>query len=144
MRLESSQELLERLRTAYDGASYYRVAKLIGCSEAAVAHWKHGRSGIGREYVTRVAELLDEAPEYILACVEHEREQDPGARKLWERIAEQFRTHAAIILLALMLVLGFGNPTPAEASDTHPGSGLRDNVYYGKRRTRRSLSLAPA
>ena len=120
MRLESSQELLERLRAAYDGASYYRIAKLIGCSEPAVAHWKHGRSGIGREYVTRVAELLGEPPEYVLACVEHEREQDPGAKKLWQRIAAKFRSHAASILLVLFV------GTVGSAPTVTPVSGAPD------------------
>jgi hypothetical protein len=100
MRLETSQQLLERVRASLgENVSYYRVSKVIGATDGTIANWRHGRSGIGREHVTRVAELLNEAPEYVLACVEHEREQDAGAKKLWRRIAERFGSHAASILL---------------------------------------------
>jgi hypothetical protein len=83
MALETSLDLLNRIRARHDGASWYRLAKIIDTSESTVNNWKHGRSAIGREYVTRIAELLEEPAEYVLACVEHEREQDAGARKLW-------------------------------------------------------------
>lgn len=107
MRLENSQQLLERVRASLgSNVSYYRVSKAIGATDATIANWRHGRSGIGREYVTRVAELLNEAPEYILACVEHEREPDAGAKKLWRRIAEKFSSHAASILLGTAVFLG--------------------------------------
>jgi hypothetical protein len=87
--------------------------------------------------VTKVAELLEESPEYVLACVEHEREQDGGARKLWQRIAAKFRNHAASILLVGVGLLGVGSPAPSEACEAHGQGDVRCNVYYGKSRRRR-------
>jgi plasmid maintenance system antidote protein VapI len=67
MALETSLDLLNRIRARHDGASWYRLAKIIDTSESTVNNWKHGRSAIGREYVTRIAELLEEPAEYVLA-----------------------------------------------------------------------------
>jgi plasmid maintenance system antidote protein VapI len=108
MKLETTQDLLERLRARFEGCSYYRLSKTLGIPDPTIANWKHGRSGIGREHVTRVAEALGESAEYVLACVEHEREQDAGARKLWRRIAERFRSTASILLVALGLMTAHG------------------------------------
>jgi len=105
MKLETSVDLLERVRAKH-ASSWWGLSKVIPASESTVNNWKHGRSAIGREYVTRIAELLEEPPEYVLACVEHEREQDAGARKLWQRIATKFRSHAASILLAGVVGVG--------------------------------------
>jgi plasmid maintenance system antidote protein VapI len=114
MALETSLDLLNRLRARHDDASWYRLAKIIEASESTVNNWKHGRSAIGREYVTRIAELLEEPAEYVLACVEHEREQDAGARKLWRRIAERFRSTASILLVGLALLTVAGKASAAD------------------------------
>jgi transcriptional regulator with XRE-family HTH domain len=142
MKLETTQDLLERLRARFEGCSYYRLSKHLGISEPTIANWKHGRSGIGREHVTRVAEALGESAEYVLACVEYEREQDAGARKVWRRIAERFRSTASILLGAVVLV-GLGSPTRSEgyvaaAKDEPPAY-----TYYGKSRRKLRRCLKP-
>src|SRR6267142_4341233 len=134
MKLETTQDILERLRARFEGCSYYRLSKTLGISEPTIANWKHGRSGIGREHVTRVAEALDESAEYILACVEHEREQDAGAKKLWQRIAAKFRTRAASILLAGVVLVGLEKPISVEAHALSAEGSCAESVYYGKSR----------
>jgi len=119
MKLETSRELLERVRAQHK-SSWWGLSKVIPASESTVNNWKHGRSAIGREYVTRIAELLGEPAEYVLACVEHEREQDAGAKKLWRRIAERFHSTASILLVALGL---FAVPRGASATELDVGVG---------------------
>jgi hypothetical protein len=136
MKLETSVELLERVRAAH-GCSWWALSKVIPASESTVNNWKHGRSAIGREYVTRVAELLEEPAEYVLACVEHEREQDAGARKLWQRIAAKFRSHAASVLLALVLLPGLFLPGSQGVRGAMGGSCFAQTVYYVKSLIRR-------
>jgi len=116
MKLETSVELLERLRAKHGNMSWYRLARVIPASESSVANWKNGRSTIDRKFVTRVAELLEESPEYVLLCLEAEREQSAELRKVWRRIAEKFRSHAASILLLGVLGVGVGNATRADAA----------------------------
>jgi plasmid maintenance system antidote protein VapI len=143
MKLETSYELLERLRAKYS-SSWYGLADVLGAHEKTIANWKNRRTVVDKRFAPRLAALLDEAPEYVLACLEAEREPDAEVRKLWERIATKFRSHAASILLVGFALFGVGSATKAEAFDTHAGSDVRANVYYGKRRTRRFLSLIPA
>ena len=53
MKLETSRDLLERLRAKH-ASSWWGLSKIIPASESTVNNWKHGRSAIGREYVTRI------------------------------------------------------------------------------------------
>jgi hypothetical protein len=98
MKLETSRDLLERVRARHN-SSWYGLAKLLPASENTVANWRHRRTTIDRKFVTRIAELLEEPPEYVLACVENERTAEPDVRQVWQRIAAKFRSHAASILL---------------------------------------------
>lgn len=136
MRLETSLQLLERVRAKHK-ASWYRLARLIPTSESTMANWKNGRTGIDQRFVTRIAELLEEPPEYILACIEAERAQSPELEKIWRGIAEKFRSHAASILLVTALVFGVGNATKAEASEGSPAAAGSPPMYVMTNRRRR-------
>jgi transcriptional regulator with XRE-family HTH domain len=105
MKLETSVELLERVRAKYN-VSWYRLAKLIPAAENTVANWRHGRSTIDRKFVGRIAELLDESPEYVLLCLEHEREPSPELRKIWKRLAALMTPKAAASVLLTAVSLG--------------------------------------
>jgi len=141
MKLETSQELLERIRAKYD-LSWYGLIDLLQVHKNTVYSWKANHTTVDKRYVVRIAELLDESPHYVLACLEAER--DPDHENLWKEIAAKFRSHAASILLVAIGLLGGGNATRSEASENPAANDVRANVYYGKRRTRRFLSLSPA
>jgi plasmid maintenance system antidote protein VapI len=128
MKLETSHELLERLR-AKSGSSWYGLAGVLGAHQKTIANWKNGRTVIDKKFAPRLATLLDEAPEYVLACLEAEREPDAEVRKLWQRIAAKFRSHAASILLATMLVLGVGSAEKAEAATHSPADAGARSLY---------------
>ena len=144
MKLETSVELLERVRARNGNASWYRLGKIIPASENTVANWRHGRTTIDRKFVTRIAALLDDSPEYVLLCLEAERETSAELRKLWRRIAERvIRLPAPIILLA---VLGLSTaPRGAGATELDVGSaGELSNqqlIHYAQLRTRRRRRL---
>jgi hypothetical protein len=125
MSLETSQQLLERLR-AMKGTSWYGLSKLLGAHLNTVYSWKGGHTIVDRKFAPRLALLLDEPAEYVLACIEAERETDPEVKKVWQRIAAKFGSHAASILLATMLVSVVGSAGKAEASEastTGAGAG---------------------
>lgn len=133
MKLETSVELLERVRAKHDNVSWYRLARMLPASESSVANWKNGRTTIDRKFVTRVAELLEESPEYVLLCLETEREQSAELRKVWRRIAERFRSTTSILLAGVMLV-GAGKPMSAGAHAPAAEGSCVETVYYGKSR----------
>lgn len=136
MKLETSQALLLRVRAAHDW-SWYRLAKELHAHENTVYGWKRGATVVDRKFAPRLAELLGESAEYVLACLEADREQDTELQKVWERIGSKFRGHAASIVLVGALVLGVGNATKAEASDGHAAGAVRYNHYSVKSRRRR-------
>ena len=103
MKLETSQDLLNRVRAKH-GTSWYGLIKLMGVHKNTVYSWKGGHTALDRKFAPRVAELLDEPAEYVLACLEGEREQSAEVLKLWRRIAERFRSTASILLVALGLL----------------------------------------
>lgn len=136
MKLETSQDLLNRVRAKHH-ASWYGLQKLLGTHKNTVYSWKGGHTVVDRKFATRIAELLGEPAEYVLACLEADREQDADLQKVWERIGSKFRGHAASILLVSALVLGVGNAGKAEASESPAGGVGQHSVYYVSSRRRR-------
>lgn len=112
MKLETSSDLLNRVRAKHR-SSWYGLAKLLGTHTNTVYNWKGGHTIVDRKFAPRIAELLDESAEYVLACLEAEREQSAEVLKLWRRIAERFRSTASILLVGLVL---FTAPRGASAS----------------------------
>lgn len=133
MKLETSQELLERVRTRHH-SSWYGLARLLPAHENTITNWKAGRTIVGRKFVTRIAELLEEPPEYVLACLEAERESEPDVLKVWQRIAAKFRTRVASVLLAGVVLVGLEKPMSAEAYAPAAEGSCAESVYYGKSR----------
>lgn len=114
MKLETSHDLLERLRAKY-GSSWYGLATVLGAHEKTISNWKNGRTVVDRKFAPRIADLLEESPEYVLACLEAEREGDAEVRKLWQRIAAKFRSRAASILLTGLTTALLTSPGKSQA-----------------------------
>ena len=136
MKLETSQDLLNRVR-AKQGASWYGLAKLLSTHPNTVYNWKGGHTVVDRKFAPRIAELLGESAEYVLACIEADREQDAEMQKVWQRIASKFRSHAASILLAGALMLGVGNAVKTEAAEPSSTGGTDATMYIMSHRRRR-------
>lgn len=136
MKLETSQDLLLRLRVQ-NNWSWYRLAKELPAHENTVGNWRHGRTIVDRRFAPRIAELLGESAEYVLACIEADREQDAAMREVWERIAEKFRGHAASILLVSALMLGVGNAGKTEAAEPSAAGAGSPGMYIMANRRRR-------
>lgn len=137
MKLETSQDLLSRLRAKH-GSSWYGLAALLGTHTNTVYNWKGGHTVVDRKFAPRIAELLGESAEYVLACLEADREQDAEVLKVWRRIAERFRTPASILLVALGL---FAAPRGASATvlDVGLAGDCQTNGLYIMRNSRRRV-----
>jgi hypothetical protein len=137
MKLETSRDLLERVRARHH-SSWYGLAKLLPAAENTVANWRHQRTTIDRKFVTRIAELLEEPAEYVLACVENERTSEPDVRLVWRRIAERFRSTASILLVALGLMTAHGRAA-ATVSDVELVGNCQVAGLYIMRNSRRRI-----
>lgn len=155
MKLETSVELLERVRAKY-GSSWYGLGRLLSAHENTITSWKAGRTIVDRKFAPRLAELLGESPEYVLLCLEHERETSPEVRKIWRRLASLITHNAASVLFGTLVVLGLSalpgqrvaaavpeGATSAMYIKVNRGRG----IFRGFRRWLRALStplLSPA
>lgn len=128
MKLETSQDLLNRVRAKHH-ASWYGLAALLHTHKNTVYNWKGGHTVVDRKFAPRIAELLGESAEYVLACLEADREQDAEVLKVWEKIALKFRSHAASVLLVSALMFGVGNAGKAEASEASPADAGSPPMY---------------
>jgi transcriptional regulator with XRE-family HTH domain len=141
MKLETSQDLLLRVLKQHTW-SWYRLAKELPAHENTVANWRHGRTIVDKKFAPRLADLLGEPAEYVLACLEADREEDAQLQEVWSRIAEKFRGHVASILLATMLVSGVGTAAKTEAAEPSPVGGVHDTVCYDKSTYRSQVQMS--
>jgi transcriptional regulator with XRE-family HTH domain len=128
----------------------YRFAQLAGLRQNLVSNWQLGKSRIGRQFVTKFAELTGLPEAYVFACVELERERDPGVRAVLLALAAQFASVAARRAAAVILATGVGialaAPAPSQAAPGPAARGgacilwqIRSRFRRGRRRRRRSL-----
>jgi hypothetical protein len=132
-------ELLNLLSARHDGASDYRVAKLLGAKQQLTSQWRNG-TVMSDNWAIKVADLLKMPRAYVIACVNAERLKDADrfgdTGRVWRQIADAFRDRAAVVFLVAALGLAAFDAPPAHADEY---SQVRENVYYGKSRRRRLL-----
>jgi hypothetical protein len=127
-KLETSVELLERVRAKYR-SSWYGLGRLLDAHRNTIASWKGGTTIVDRKFAPRIAALLEEPPEYVLLCLEHERETSPEVRKIWKRLAGLITHNAASILLGTTLVLGLSALPVQRTAAGAPEGGHVESVY---------------
>jgi hypothetical protein len=115
------------------------VWKALGWKQTTVSGYRVGRTTMSRAHALRVAAEIGLPPEYVLACVELERETDETVRGVWQSIASRFRrAKAASIVLAAVGALAAGSPAPSAACE--PTAQVDRGAMYimsNRRRRRR-------
>jgi hypothetical protein len=127
-------EFLDLLSARHDGASDYRVAKILGAKQQLTSQWRNG-TVMSDNWAIKVADALKMPRAYVVACVNAERLKDAerfgDTGRVWRQIADAFRDRAAVYLLAAALGFTGFYAAPAKAGDHFQ---VRENVYYGKSR----------
>ena len=98
--------------------SDYRLAKLLGLGQATVSSWRIGRSVISTDYLQLISEACELAPEYVYACIEHDREENPHVQKVLQRIAKAFKGKAAATAGSVIVSLGLVGTPRANAENS--------------------------
>jgi plasmid maintenance system antidote protein VapI len=115
--MNSTHQLIERVRTTTDTRSDYAVAKALGITPQRISRYLRGLDEIHDDAaITRAAELIGDDPAALLAEFQAERAKSENARRAWRRLAVLAREHAAA---ALLLGVGMGatvSPSPAVAN----------------------------
>lgn len=109
--------------------SDYRLAGILKVTRATSSSWRTGRTAFSDETALKIAELLGEDPQYVLACIHAERAHNVAVKNAWGKIA------ASATGIMLALALGMLLPTNGQSMDL----GDR-NIHYAQRRRRLVLA----
>jgi hypothetical protein len=127
-------EFLNLLSARHDGASDYRIAKMLGAKQQLTSQWRNG-AVMSDNWAIKVADALKLPRAYVIACVNAERLKDADrfgdTGRVWRQIADAFRDRAAVALLVASLGLTALGAAPVHAAGSFE---VRENVYYGKSR----------
>lgn len=97
-------EYLDAIKARHNLPSDYAAAKLIGVTRSAVSRYRHGADSFADPVALRVAELLDLDPASVLIDCQMERAPDPATRAAWGALLARIGTHAAPLVVLLLLV----------------------------------------
>ena len=126
-----TNKLLDRAAKKLPTESDYSIANALGVSRAAVSKWRSGRNHMADTAAMKLAEILGEPTDPILALVAADRTSDPAAKKQWTNMAKKLRATAAATTMA---ALGFTMfPTDAARSaplDSSPGMYIMLNQAF--------------
>lgn len=102
--METTNDLLDRIKAKHGLRSDYALAGLLGMSRERISRYRNTNGQLGDDAAVRVAELLDIDVGYVLACAAHERAKSDAARDAWERLAELVKRHGVAAGLAILTV----------------------------------------
>jgi predicted transcriptional regulator len=123
-----TNRLLDRAAKRLPTASDYSLANALGVSRAAVSKWRSGRNHMADTAAMKLAEILGEPTDTILALVAADRTSDPAAKKQWTNMAKKLRATAAASTIA---ALGF-TMFPSDAARSAEHADFAHTVYYVK------------
>lgn len=114
--METTNELLDAVKQAYNLPSDYALAKKLKIRASAISGYRHGRSSLAESIAMNVAELLELDPGYVLASMEAERTHSAAARAAWERAAARLaalaRREAAGDCILCKIGMGYKKTMP--------------------------------
>lgn len=100
--METTNQLLDRIKEKYGLKSDYALAKAIGMSRERISRYRNSSGELGDDAALKVAELLDLDPGYVLACMSHQRTKSDAARHAWERLADLVKRHGVAAGMAIL------------------------------------------
>jgi transcriptional regulator with XRE-family HTH domain len=94
--MTQSQVILKRLKTKLQATSY-RVAATLDVTRQAVSQWENGRTHMDESTVWKVAAILEEPPEALLAQLAADKSKDGETAKHWLALARKLQRAAAAV-----------------------------------------------
>lgn len=88
-------EYLNRLQAAHDGASGYRMAKLLGITESAIYKYRKEKSFMDINIAYRLATLINEDPAKVIAETQLDHIEKPESVSFYNWILEVSNTPEA-------------------------------------------------
>lgn len=99
-------EYLDEISARNGNVSDYRIAQLLQVSKQAVSGYRTGDRTFDDETALKVAALLKEKPEKVLADMHAERAKDDQVKAVWERMAKRVAVVSGAAILTGAALLG--------------------------------------
>lgn len=148
----STAELLIAAKAARGIPSNYRLAKILGATDATLQRWNTGRGCPDDSHAAELAVMAGLDVEWVVVSMRAQREKDPTLRAIWAAAADR-----------LLMTSPHGSelpPAPPSSEGGGPGSGHDDdgpgdasggalmdsvqNAHYAQVTYRRQVRLALA
>lgn len=127
--METTRQLLARVKLATGARSDYRLAKVLGVGPSSVRHWNRGTT-LSDDMAIKVARLIHEPEGYVLACMAAERSEREEQRAIWRTVAERMRSTAAVLFVACLVGLLWEVGAPPELGGMRLASARADFTSY--------------
>ncbi len=129
--MKTTADYLDQLRARLDCSTDAEVGERMHWKPQQVSRYRRLLSTFNDSTALRVAELCDDEPEYIFACMRFQKAKEPTIKAVWERAAHALAKAAA---LAVFMISSGGGPTPPSASAAQSSATAEGSVCYVKRR----------
>lgn len=114
----STAELLSAAKSARGIPSNYRLAKVLGATDATLQRWNTGRGCPDDAHAAELAVMAGLDVEWVVTSMRAQREKDPTLRAIWARTAER-----------LLMTSAHGStlpPAPPSSEGGGPDSGFEE------------------
>ena len=102
--MKTTVEFLDAVKARQGIRSDYGLAKFLGFDQSRVAHYRAGRRFLSEESAMKIAECLELAPGYVLACIQAERADTDQVRKAWSKAAKALAGSAVALLVGCTVI----------------------------------------
>ena len=143
---ETSSDVIDALRVKLRAHTDSEIARQLGVTTGAVAHWRVGRSVMSTEVTVRAAELLEVPPDLMLLKRYAELEKSEVARRVILRMASELQRAAKkagkAVAVAALAVAGAATLPPPSAQASTPE--LNRDIHYAHSHFSRECADAPS
>lgn len=125
----TTSDLLAAVKHAQGIPSNYRLARIIGVTDATVANWKHGRNLPDDPMCERLAQMAGLDPAYVIASIYAERAANDDSKRIWSGIAKRLQGLAAGLATVIVSVwISWLAPGDAQAA-VRFGGAVNNEVH---------------
>lgn len=103
--MKTSNDFLDAVKSFYGLKSDYQLARFLKITDSRVSFYRTGKSRFDEDTCILIANHLNLAPGYVMACVSAERTKSDGARKEWAKVARLLGGIAAVLAVVSILPL---------------------------------------
>lgn len=91
------EQILNKAKEKLDLSSDYALANFLGVNKNRIGHYRTGYSKPDEEMCFKLAEILEEEPQAIIAAVRLDAEKEPSKIEFWKRQAKKYALTAGIV-----------------------------------------------